>query len=80
MTCYVASTPTTRPRPTPWQPDHHGPDELTGRTTKLNAWGHRYADTYRALNRGAHVAHDGDLRLLTADARALVAKIRAVLS
>ena len=47
---------------------------------KLNAWGHRYADTYRALNRGAHVAHDGDLRLLTADARALVAKIRAVLS
>ena len=47
---------------------------------KLNSWGHRYADTYRALNKGAHVAHDGDLRLLTADARALVAKIRAALS
>ena len=60
---------------------------LTGAATKggevlpkLNAWGHRYANTYRALNRGAHVAHDGDLRLLTADARALVVKIRAVLS
>src|ERR1700733_15971559 len=23
---------------------------------KLNAWGHRYGDTYRALNRGVHVA------------------------
>jgi hypothetical protein len=47
---------------------------------KLNAWGHRYRDTYRALNKGAHVAHDGDPRLLIADARALVARIRAALS
>ncbi len=47
---------------------------------RLNAWGHRYGDTYRALNRGVHGTHDGDLRSLTADARALVAKIRAALS
>ena len=47
---------------------------------KLNTWGHRHANTYRALNKGAHVAHDGDLRLLTADTRALVARIRAALS
>jgi hypothetical protein len=47
---------------------------------KLNSWGHRYADTYRALNKGAHVAYDGDLGLLTADARALVTRIRAALS
>jgi hypothetical protein len=60
---------------------------LTGNATKggevlpkLNSWGPRYADTYRTLNKGAHVAHDGDLRSLTADARALVARIRAALS
>jgi hypothetical protein len=47
---------------------------------KLNSWGHRCADAYRALNKGAHVAHDGDLRLLTNDASHLVAKIRAMLS
>jgi energy-coupling factor transporter ATP-binding protein EcfA2 len=47
---------------------------------KLNAWGHRYGDTYRTLNRGAHVTHDGDLRLLTNDAGHLVTKIRAMLS
>ena len=47
---------------------------------RLNAWGHRYADTYRILNKGVHVTHDGDLRLLIADARGLVTKIRAALS
>jgi hypothetical protein len=47
---------------------------------KLNSWGHRYADTYRTLNKGAHVAYDGDLHLLTGDAGNLVAKIRATLS
>jgi recombinational DNA repair ATPase RecF len=47
---------------------------------KLNSWGHRYADTYRTLNRGTHVAHDGDLRLLTGDAGNLVTKIRAILT
>jgi recombinational DNA repair ATPase RecF len=47
---------------------------------RLNAWGHRYADTYRTLNKGVHLTHDGDLRLLIADARGLVTKIRAALS
>ncbi len=42
--------------------------------------GHRFAGTYRTLNRGAHVPHDGDLRLLIADAKALVARIRDALS
>jgi hypothetical protein len=60
---------------------------LTGDTSKggevlprLNAWGHRFADTYQTLNKGAHVAHYADLRLLTGDARGLVAKIHAALS
>lgn len=47
---------------------------------RLISWGHRFADTYRALNKGAHVAYDGDLRLLTGDAGNLVTKIRAMLS
>ena len=28
---------------------------------RLNTWSRRSGDTYRALNKGAHVAHDGDL-------------------
>jgi hypothetical protein len=47
---------------------------------RLNAWGRPYADTYQILNKGAHVAYDGDLRLLTSDAGHLVTKIRATLS
>ena len=47
---------------------------------RLNAWGHRFADTYKALNKGAHAAHDGDLGLLTGDARRLAGKIRGMLS
>jgi recombinational DNA repair ATPase RecF len=47
---------------------------------RLDAWGRRFADTYRVLNRGAHAAHDGNLRMLIADARDLVAKIRVTLS
>lgn len=47
---------------------------------RLNTWSRRSGDTYRALNKGAHVAHDGDLWLLVADAKDLVAKIRATLS
>jgi DNA repair exonuclease SbcCD ATPase subunit len=47
---------------------------------RLNVWGRRFGDTYQAVNKGAHAAHDGDLRLLISDARALVAKIHAVLS
>jgi hypothetical protein len=46
---------------------------------RLNTWGRRFGDTYQALNKGAHVTHDGDLRLLITDARDLVAKIRAAL-
>jgi hypothetical protein len=45
--------------------------------SRLNAWGRRFGDTYQALNRGAHAAHDGDLHLLVNDARDLVARIRA---
>jgi energy-coupling factor transporter ATP-binding protein EcfA2 len=45
--------------------------------SRLNAWGRRFGDTYQALNRGAHAAHDGDLHLLVDDARDLVARIRA---
>ena len=47
---------------------------------RLDAWGHRFADTYKALNKGAHAAHDGDLGLLTGDARRLAGKIRGMLS
>ena len=48
--------------------------------SRLNSWGYRFADTYRALNKGAHVAYDGDLRVLTGDAGNLVTKIHAMLS
>lgn len=44
---------------------------------KLNSWGRRFADTYQALNKGVHVTHSRDLRLLIDDARGLVAKVRA---
>jgi recombinational DNA repair ATPase RecF len=47
---------------------------------RLNSWDRATADTYRALNRGAHCAHAGDLDLLIRDARALVDKIRASLT
>jgi hypothetical protein len=47
---------------------------------KLNSWGYRFANTYQALNKGAHVAHAGDLRLLTGDTSSLVTKIRATLT
>ena len=60
---------------------------LTGDASKggdvlpqLNTWSRRYGDTYQTLNKGAHVTHDGDLRLLIADAKNLVTKIRAALS
>ena len=44
---------------------------------RLRAWSRRCADTYQALNKGAHVTHGGDLRLLIGDAKDLVARIRA---
>jgi ABC-type hemin transport system ATPase subunit len=46
---------------------------------RLNSWGRSFAGTYRALNRGAHGAHAGDLDLLIRDTRSLVDKIRASL-
>jgi recombinational DNA repair ATPase RecF len=48
--------------------------------SRLNAWGHRFGDTYKALNKGAHFAHSGDLRSLTGDAGEFADKIRAALS
>jgi hypothetical protein len=47
---------------------------------RLGAWGRGFGDTYRALNRGSHVAHQGDLGSLIADARRLVDRIQAGLS
>jgi len=46
---------------------------------RLNSWGRSFADTYQALNRGAHGAHAGDLDLLIRDTRSLVDKIRVSL-
>ncbi len=43
---------------------------------RLNTWGHSFADTYQVLNKGAHVAHAGDLGLLVSDARKLTDQIR----
>lgn len=44
---------------------------------RLNAWGRRAADTYQALNRGAHHGHGGDLPGVVADTDWLVTKVRA---
>jgi hypothetical protein len=41
----------------------------------LDRWGKIYANTYQALNRGAHQSHSGDLRDLISDSRSLVQKI-----
>lgn len=38
-------------------------------------WGPAYAETYKALNRGAHEGHPGDLAELIDDAEAFVSKI-----
>jgi energy-coupling factor transporter ATP-binding protein EcfA2 len=47
---------------------------------RLGSWGRAMADTFRALNRGAHGANVGDVDLMIRDAQALVEKIRANLS
>jgi hypothetical protein len=54
-------------------------ESMSRRRARLDAWGHRFADTYKALNKGVHAAHDGDLGLLTGDARRLADKIRDML-
>jgi hypothetical protein len=42
---------------------------------KLRQWGHIFADTYRALNNGAHQGHTGELADLITNTRAFVRKI-----
>ena len=46
---------------------------------RLNSWGRSFADTYQALNHGAHGAHTGDPDRLIHGTKALVEKIRASL-
>jgi hypothetical protein len=46
---------------------------------RLNSWGRSFADTYQALNHGAHGAHTGDPGQLIHGTRALVDKIHASL-
>jgi len=46
---------------------------------RLNAWGRRFADTFQALNKGAHAAHAGDPGQLVGDARKLAEMIRGSL-
>ena len=41
----------------------------------LNRWGSRYADTFQALNRAAHIPYPGDVGQLISDSRQFVAKI-----
>ena len=46
---------------------------------RLNSWGRSFADTYQALNHGAHGADPGDPGRLIHGTKALVDKIRASL-
>jgi hypothetical protein len=46
---------------------------------RLNSWGRSFADTYQALNHGAHGAHTGDPGQLIHGTRALVDKVHASL-
>jgi recombinational DNA repair ATPase RecF len=46
---------------------------------ELNKWGKIHADTYRALNKGAHEPYVGDLTELISNSRSLVRKIEAKL-
>jgi hypothetical protein len=48
--------------------------------SRLNAWDRSAADTYRALNEGAHSGHRGPLRSLVGQARQLTETIGARLS
>ena len=47
---------------------------------RLDSWRHSAADTYKALNKGAHDAHSGSLRTLISDARALIELIQEKLA
>lgn len=46
---------------------------------RLDGLGRAFADTFRALNRGAHAPHDGDLGGLVSDSRKLAAKISEIM-
>jgi hypothetical protein len=46
---------------------------------RLDAWYRNAADTYKALNKGAHTGHRGSLRSLVSDARQLTETIRGKL-
>jgi hypothetical protein len=46
--------------------------------SRLNGLGRTMADTFKALNRGAHASHEGDLGGLVSDSRKLAAKISTI--
>ena len=46
---------------------------------RLNAWDRSAADTYQALNKGAHDGYHGDLRTLVSQTRRLTDTIRSKL-
>jgi hypothetical protein len=48
--------------------------------SRLNGWHRTAADTYKALDKGAHEEYRGSLRSLVADARALTDLIRSKLA
>ena len=45
---------------------------------RLDGWGHIFANTFQALNRGSHQQHVGDLGYLISDSRKLAAKFRDI--
>jgi energy-coupling factor transporter ATP-binding protein EcfA2 len=47
---------------------------------RLDGLGRTFADTFKALNRGSHVPHEGDLGRLVSDSRKLAAKISEILA
>ncbi len=48
--------------------------------SRLNTWGRQFADTFQAINKGAHASHAGDLGLLVGDTRKFVGKIAGSLA
>jgi hypothetical protein len=54
-------------------------DEGSRVLPRLNGLGRVLADTFQALNRGAHQPHTGDLAQLIADSRRLIIKVREIL-
>jgi recombinational DNA repair ATPase RecF len=54
-------------------------DQGSGVLSRLSRQGSPFADTFQALNRGAHQAHTGDLGQLIADTRRLAGKLHDIL-